>query len=173
MSEVTSEGHPRSAAPGAQQHTVALSAALHLLPGVLIAAFYFLVGVPIAEGLDYPSLFGLLLSVGFVLLPSRLGWLLYLGSRRNSRPSLEGVVLYRERMPVRRLVLLGLALLVWAVLVSASLSRLDALLFEAFFSWVQERFVIEQGLGSYLTGYPTYRVSQVRPDLHVAPGPGA
>jgi hypothetical protein len=173
MSEATSEGNPRSAAPGVQQHTVALSTALHLLPGVLIAAFYFLVGVPIAGGLDYPSLFGLLLSVGFVLLPSRLGWLLYLGSRRNSRPSLEGVVLYRERMPVRRLVLLGLALLVWAVLVSASLSQLDALLFEAFFSWVQERFVIEQGLGSYRTGYPTYRVSQVRPDLHVAPGPGA
>jgi membrane protease YdiL (CAAX protease family) len=98
-------------------------------------------------------LFGVLLSVVFVLLPSELGWLLYLGSRRNSRPSLEGVVLYRERMPVRRLVLLGLALLVWAVLVSASLSWLDALLFEAF-SWVPERFVIEQGLGSYLTGYP-------------------
>jgi hypothetical protein len=74
MSEATSEGNPRSAAPGAQQHTVALSAALHLLPGVLIAAFYFLVGVPIAEGLDYPSLFGLLLSVVFVLLPSELGW---------------------------------------------------------------------------------------------------
>jgi hypothetical protein len=120
MSEATSEGNPRSAAPGAQQHSVALSAALHLLPGILIAAFYFLVGVPIAEGLGYPSLFGLLLSVIFVLVPSELGWLLYLGSRRNGRPSLEGVVLYRERMPFRRLVLLGLALLVWAVFVSTS-----------------------------------------------------
>jgi len=129
-----------------------------LLPGVLIAAFYFLVGVPVAEGLGYPALLGLLLSVVFVLLPSELGWLLYLGWRRNGRPSLEGVVLYRERVPVRRLVLLGLALLVWAVLVSASLSWLDALLFEAFFSWVPQRFVIEQGLGSYLTGYPGYAV---------------
>ena len=110
--------------------------------------------MPIAESLGYPSLFGLLLSVVFVLVPSELGWLLYLGSRRNGRPSLEGVVLYRERIPVRRLALLGLALLVWAMLISASLSWLDALLFEAFFSWVPERLVIEQGLGSYLTGYP-------------------
>ncbi len=156
MSEATSEGNPGSAAPGAEQHTVALSAALHLLPDILIAAFYVLVGVPIAESLGYPSLFGLLLSVVFVLVPSELGWLLYLGSRRNGRPSLEGVVLYSERIPVRRLALLGLALLVWAMLVSVSLSWLDALLFEAFFSWVPERFVIEQGLGSYLTGYPRF-----------------
>ena len=112
--------------------------------------------MPIAESLGYPSLFGLLLSVVFVLVPSELGWLLYLGSRRNGRPSLEGVVLYRERIPVRRLALLGLALLVWAMLVSVSLSWLDALLFEAFFSWVPERFVIEQGLGSYLTGYSRF-----------------
>ena len=40
------------------------------------------------------------------------------------------------------------------MLVSVSLSWLDALMFEAFFSWVPERFVIEQGLGSYPTGYP-------------------
>jgi membrane protease YdiL (CAAX protease family) len=156
MSEATSEGNPGSFAPGTEQHTVALSAALHLLPGILIAAFYVLVGVPIAESLGYPSLFGLLLSVVFVLVPSELGWLLYLWSRRNGSPSLEGVVLYRERIPVRRLALLGLALLVWAVLVSVSLSWLDALLFEAFFPWVPERFVIEQGLGSYLTGYPRF-----------------
>ena len=155
MNEATSEVGMKTAEPRAeQQHPIPRSVVLHLLPGVLVLAFYVLFGVPVAERLGYPALLGLALAVAFVLVPFELGWLLYLGLRRNGRPSLEGVVLYRERMPARRLVLLGLPLLGWAVLVSATLSWIDAFVFETLFSWVPERLLLELGLGSYLAEYP-------------------
>ena len=145
----------KSAGAGAEpQHPVPRSIALHLLPGVLVLAFYVLFGVPAAERLGYPALFGLVIAVASVLVPFELGWLLYLGLRRNGRPSLEGVVLYRERIPARRLVLLGLPLLGWAVLVSATLFWIDAFVFETLFSWVPERLLLELGLGSYVTEFP-------------------
>ena len=79
------------------RHSVGLSVVLHLLPGVLIVAAYALLGVPIAEALGYPSVFGLLVIVPFVLVPAELGLILYLGWKRSGRPSLRGVVLYRHR----------------------------------------------------------------------------
>jgi CAAX protease family protein len=137
-----------------EQHSLSRSIALHLLPGALILGFYLTVGVPVATRLGYPSLFGLLLAVAFVLVPFELGWLLYLGTKRNGRLSLEGIVLYRDRMPVRRLAALVALLFGWAVLVGATLSWIDAMLLEGLFSWVPHRYLIEQGLGSYLTQYP-------------------
>ncbi len=155
MNEAMSEVGMKTSETWAEaQHPIPRSIALHLLPGVLGLAFYVLVGVPVAESLGYPAPFGLMLTAAFVLVPFELGWLLYLGLRRNGRPSLEGVVLYRERMPARRLVLLGLALLGWQVLVGVTLSWTDAFVFEALFSWVPERLVIENGLGSYVAEYP-------------------
>jgi hypothetical protein len=75
MSEATERGSPRIAAAGTEQHSIPLSIALHLLPGVLVVAFYILVGVPVAGTLGYPSMWGLLLAVVFVLVPFELGWL--------------------------------------------------------------------------------------------------
>ena len=134
------------------RHPIPLSIALHLLPGVLIVAAYVLLVIPVAEARGYPSVFGLLIVVPFVLVPAELGLLLYLGERRNGRPSLEGVVLYRDR-PMRRGSLAGLvaALLVWSFAVGAILSPLDAFLFERLFWWVPERFFIGLGPGDYLT----------------------
>ncbi len=155
MNEAMSEVVMKRAEAGVEpQHPIPRSIALHLLPGVLVLAFYVLIGVPVAERLGYPALLGLVLAGAFVLVPFELGWLLYLGLRRNGRTSLEGVVLYRERMPVRRLVLLGLPLLGWQVLVTATLSWIDTFVFETLFSWVPERLLLEQGPGSYVAEYP-------------------
>ena len=98
-----------------ERHTIFLSVALHLVPGVLIVAAYVLLGVPVAEALGYPPVFGFLVVVPCVLVPVELGLLLYLGWKRNGRPSLEGVVLYRNR-PLRRRVLAVFvaALLLWS-----------------------------------------------------------
>lgn len=136
------------------RHTVRLSVVLHLLPGVLIVAAYALLGIPVAGALGYPSVFGFLVVIPFVLVPVELGLLLYLGWKRNGRASLEGVVLYRSR-PVRRgvLAVLVVALLVWSFAIGAILAPLDSLIFERFFSWVPERFFIGVGPGEYLTDY--------------------
>lgn len=136
------------------RHPVRLSVALHLLPGVLIVAAYVLLGIPVAEALRYPSVFGFLVVIPFVLVPVELGLLLYLGWKRNGRASLVGVVLYRGR-PMRRgaLAALVVALLAWSFVVGAVLSLLDSYIFREFFSWLPERFFIGVGPGEYLTDY--------------------
>jgi uncharacterized protein len=137
------------------RHTVPLSIALHFAPGILIGAAYALVGVPLADALGYPPLLGIQVAMCLALVPAELGLLLYLGWRKNGRPSLEGVVLYRGS-PTRRGVLAGLvaALLVWTFAIGAILAPVDFLLLEQLFSWMPTRyFVGVGGTGGYLTGY--------------------
>ncbi|WP_437576098.1 CPBP family intramembrane glutamic endopeptidase [Sorangium sp. So ce887] len=138
-----------------RQHTVPLSVALHLVPGVLIGAAYMLVAAPVADALGYPPLLGIVVAMSLALVPAELGLLLYLGWKKNGRPSLEGVVLYRGS-PTRRGVLVALvaALLVWTFAVGASLAPLDFWLLERLFFWVPERyFVGVGGTGEFLAGH--------------------
>jgi len=74
------------------------STLLHLLPGVLISAFYFL-AAPCLQRAGYPPLAALLLGILLVLIPFELGWLLVLGRKRNHRLSLQGIVLNRQPLP--------------------------------------------------------------------------
>ena len=121
-------------------HSVALTIALHLVPGALIAAAYYWIGVPVAEAIGYPAIFGFLIASLLVLLPWELGLLYYLGRKRNGAWSLEGVVRFRYRVPRGRLVGLVAGLCLWALFVAIGLSFIDRLLLETFFSWLPDRF---------------------------------
>jgi len=50
----------------------------------------------------------------FVLIPFELGFLFYQGKKRNGTFSLNGIVLYREPMPIRQYVLLAIPILLYA-----------------------------------------------------------
>ena len=82
-----------------EQHSIGKSIALHLLPGVFILAL-FLAAIPFVMRAGYPPIFamsigGIALGLGFQV------WHLYHeGKKRNGKWSLEGIVLYREPMPV-------------------------------------------------------------------------
>jgi uncharacterized protein len=76
-------------------HTIPQTIALHLVPGTLITAFYFLTA-PLVIHAGYPALMSLLLAILFILIPFELGFLLYQGYQQNGRLSLKNVVLYRE-----------------------------------------------------------------------------
>ena len=75
-----------------EDHSLALSAALHLLPGAMILAAFVWIGLPVSEAMGYPALFGLLVGSMPVLLVWELGLLLYLGRVGNGSWSLDGVV---------------------------------------------------------------------------------
>jgi hypothetical protein len=81
-----------------EQHSLPRSAVLHLLPGILTGAAFFLVA-PITQRNGLPSLWAHGIADLIVILPFIFGVLIYEGYRRNRRLSLEGVVLYRERIP--------------------------------------------------------------------------
>jgi hypothetical protein len=83
------------------------------LPGALITLFSALTA-PVARGLGLPSLLAILLAIPFVLIPFELGYLLREGKRRNGRLSLEGVVLYRQPIPLWQFALLVVGLFLWS-----------------------------------------------------------
>lgn len=81
-----------------EQHSLPRSAVLHLLPGILTGIAFFLIA-PITQRNGLPSLWAHGIADLLVILPFIFGVLFYEGYRRNRRLSLEGVVLYRERIP--------------------------------------------------------------------------
>jgi membrane protease YdiL (CAAX protease family) len=134
---------------------------LHLLPGALTLATLLLVA-PLAEHIGFPPLLfgfgvgGLLVTTG-----SQLGYLLYQGWRRNCRLSLEGIVLYRERMPVwQYLVLTGL-ILAWLAFIWFILRPpVNRFFMDTLFSWMPG-FFFENDLMVHLQQYS-------RPSLIIA-----
>jgi uncharacterized protein len=115
-------------------HTIPQTIALHLVPGALITAFYFLTA-PLVIHAGYPALMSLLLAILFILIPFELGFLLYQGYQQNSRLSLKNVVLYREPMPVWQYFVLVPLLLGWCVAAFVLLSPLDDYLIQSLFTW--------------------------------------
>ena len=109
----------RSAARGpaeGAQHSLGTSLALHILPGVAMLAFVALVA-PLMRSLGLPPLFAGQLAILFVLVPAELGFLLYLGWKRNGRPSLRGVVRYGERIPLWQYLVFAPLMFMWFLIV--------------------------------------------------------
>jgi membrane protease YdiL (CAAX protease family) len=93
--------------------------------------------------------FGFILTVTLILIPFELGYLLYLGKKRNGRFSLAGIVLYREPVRILQLTLLVLLIFGWASLVVLTLSGIDIFLFDTFFGWVPDRFLLHVQVSRY------------------------
>jgi membrane protease YdiL (CAAX protease family) len=81
-----------------EKHSTTQSIILHLLPGILVGAFYFLALQPVAK-MGYPSIFALYLAFAFVLVPIELGFLLYQGKKKTGRFTLQGIISYRNPIP--------------------------------------------------------------------------
>src|SRR5262245_14134349 len=116
-------------------HSAGRTLILHLLPGVLITAFYFLVAPPIVRA-GFPSLIALLLAIILVLIPFELGYLLYAGKRTTGRFSLITVVLYRDPLPLWNYLLFMPLLLAWMLAFFALLAPVDRYIAHTFFSWL-------------------------------------
>ncbi|WP_460523315.1 lysostaphin resistance A-like protein [Flindersiella endophytica] len=135
----SAEGTPLKGFTGrllSERHSLPLSIALHLVPGVLIVAVYMLLAQPLVRAIDYPSFLGWAIALVVVLYPLQFG-LFWLGRRRNGRYSLRGVVHYLDKpVPRGKLVAMVAGLIVWFVVVSSLLTVLDSAVFEAFFTWL-------------------------------------
>jgi uncharacterized protein len=137
---------------GVEQHSLARSVALHLLPGALIFLFY-IVTAPFTATLGFPSEVALFVSIGVVLVPTELGILLSEGRRKNGRLSLKGIVLFREPMPGWQYVALGVPLFMWLGVVFVIFAPpLDRIVINRFFQWLPEWFFVF-GRSGQLTGF--------------------
>lgn len=123
----------------AEQHTVLQTLLLHLLPGAAITIAFIFLG-PWLQANHLPPILAILLPILFVLIPLELGFLFYLGYRRNGKPSLEGIVLYRERLPIKEHIIFPLLLAVWFLLTFAALTNLEQAIQMTLFGWLPDWF---------------------------------
>lgn len=127
-----------------QNHSLAWSVALHLLPGVALTIVY-VIGVRLVKAHGFPGFLSLALSVALVLIPLQLGFLLYQGKKRNGRISLQGIVLYRQPMPWWQYVALGLPCFIWGTALFATIGPvIDRFLIVRLFSWGAPVVLIRQ-----------------------------
>ena len=91
-----------------EQHSVARTLVLHLLPGALILAFFVAIAPLVVRGLGFPPVMAVYLAILFVLIPFELGYLIY--QARKNGTSVGNIVLHRQRVPRGQFLALGVAL---------------------------------------------------------------
>jgi membrane protease YdiL (CAAX protease family) len=123
-------------APDVEQHTIGQSIILHLLPGILIGAFYYAIAQPI-RNMGYPSLAAFTLAAIVILIPFELGFLLYQGKKKNGALSLEGIVLYRQQIPLWQYLVWVPVIFILVGLIFTGLTPVSSFL-ETMFTWLPE-----------------------------------
>ena len=123
-----------------QQHSLVQSITYHLLPGIFILVS-FVVLAPVLDRLGWPSAMALFIVIGCVLVPVELGILLYQGKKLSGRFTLKDVVLYKEPLPKKQYIGLGIILFVWLMIILIVVfTPIDKLIAEWFFFWLPDWF---------------------------------
>lgn len=110
--------------------------ALYLVPGILIATFYYL-ATPIMLTWDFPSVFTLSLAIMVVLIPVQLGYLVIKKSSRNEQSLLREILDRQQTVSVKNFILYVVVLILIAGLVYGLLSNsLNQYLKDEVFNWI-------------------------------------
>ncbi|WP_280182908.1 CPBP family intramembrane glutamic endopeptidase [Nocardia cyriacigeorgica] len=132
-----------------EHHSLPLSVALHLVPGILIVALYLLIAEPFVAAIGFPAFLGWAIALCLVLIPILSG-LLWLGRRRNGRVSLRGVLRYTGRpVPRAKLVAMIVALIAWMMVVGIALAPLNNFC-KGLFTWLPYANTGGSGNNNYL-----------------------
>ena len=126
-----------------EQHSVARTLVLHLLPGALILAFFVAVA-PLVGSFGFPPVMGVYLAILFVLIPFQLGYLIYQARKKGT--SLEDIVLYRQPVPKGQFVLLVIAIFAGGTAIGGLFTPVDFIVKENLFSWLPQQFDVFYGL---------------------------
>ena len=133
----------REQATQVRQHTLLQSLGLHVLPGALTTAA-FVALKPLLDPSGCPPLLAFLLAVARIDLPVLLGVMLVAGIKRNGRCSLEGVVLYRDKVSWKTFALVFVGAFVAVYLLTMLVAPLSNVLAESAFSWLPEWMFLEE-----------------------------
>lgn len=123
-----------------EQHSIAKSITLHLLPGLLLVFFY-IITAPIACKLGFPSLFALLVGIMVIIVPFELGLLFYVGKKKNGKFSLKGIVQNTERLPIwQYFVFVPILVAVGGIGLMLVSRAIDGIIISKMFDWVPKWF---------------------------------
>jgi len=132
---------------GLEQHSIAKSITLHLLPGIL-ALIVFVITAPIFFKNDLPTILGLLTAVLFVLIPFQLGYLAIQAKRKHGTWKILSVISFQNRIPLWQYlvfvpVVFGLAVLFMAVVGPLMNETIRIQLFSWLPAWFQLGYYLE------------------------------
>lgn len=127
-----------------EQHSIGKSTFLHLLPAVLWIIFY----IPLARLASekgIPSMLVMLITGTLILAAFQFGYLYYLGKKKNGTLSLQGIVLYREKMPWWQYIIFTVLILGWAILIVQLGANITEFLSTKVFSWIPDWYRLSRG----------------------------
>ena len=125
------------------QHSLFKSFLLHVLPGA-ITTVAFLVLRPILDGSGYPPLLAFLLAVLLVDLPILLGVMLAEGKKLTGCYSLQGVILYRQKVSWKTFALVFAGAFVVTYVLMMVMTPISSFVTHAAFSWLPEWMFLEE-----------------------------
>lgn len=169
---------PQSAPPALEieQQSLVRTIALHLAPGLIALALY-LVSAPWIMTLGFPPDFAYAAVAGPVcVILLEMGYLFYQGYAHNRRLSLDGIVLYRRRMPLWQYGVFLLLVIAWNAAVYMPLYEATAEgLKNALYFWAPGWFLAESDFALYpqnivlvmgLVSIPAYTLFGVFEELY-------
>ncbi len=159
-----------------EQHSILRTIALHWLPG-LVALGLYLLTAPWFAGLGFPPDFAaaaLVLPVCVILL--QMGYLYYQAFARTGKLSLDGIVLYRQSMPIWQYGFFLLLLIAWNAVVYMPLYEATGdWLKNTIYFWAPSWFLAESDFALYpqniilvmaLVSVPAYALFGVAEELY-------
>jgi uncharacterized protein len=132
-----------TATPSIHQHAFGKSFLLHIAPGILVTVA-FLVLKPMLDSTGYPPLLAFLLAVLLIDIPFMLGVMLNEGKKLNGRYSLEGIVLYRERLSWKKLSLFFVGTFVMLYVLIMLVTPISVFLTENVFSGMPDWIFLDE-----------------------------
>jgi membrane protease YdiL (CAAX protease family) len=125
------------------QHSLLKSILLHILPGAFTTLVFVLI-VPLLGPSGFPPLLAFLLAVLLVDLSLQLAVMLFEGKKLNGRLSLEGVILYREKVSWKTFALVFVAAFVVVYALITLVTPLTTFLTRTLFSGLPQWMFLEE-----------------------------
>lgn len=125
------------------QHSLVKSFLLHVVPGGLTTIAFVLLK-PISDSMGYPPLLAFLLAILLIDIPVLLGIMFSEGRNQNGKLSLEGIVLYRAKLPWGTFALIFIGAFVGVYLLIMLVTPINAFLTERLFSGLPKWMFLEE-----------------------------
>ena len=126
------------------RHTFLKSVILHLLPGILGGACFFVLG-PVVRANGFPTIMALIISGAIILIPFEMGYLIY-QKKVTGQKLFNGVIRYFNSIPFwQYLVFIPLIIIVSGIVFRVLGFTSDFLM--TLFKWIPDDMVLDMGLG--------------------------
>ncbi|MFC1879021.1 lysostaphin resistance A-like protein [Chloroflexota bacterium] len=125
------------------QHSLSKSFVLHVVPGILVTiSFVLLKSIP--DSIGFPPLLAFLLVILFIDIPVLLGIMFYEGKKQNGKLSLQGIVLYREKISWGMFTLIFVGAFAAVYLLITLITPVNAYISEILFSGLPKWIFLEE-----------------------------